>query len=238
MKTPVITLLMGFVAAGVLIKKRNQNTPTVRWAAICLIVPMALFLASAMMSDLNIGLRHILPIYPFAFVGIACIASSLWKKHGHKLRVTFVIAAVLLAVESLSAYPNFIPFFNVIAASNSGGKLALLGDSNLDWGQDLPLLAQWQHENLNETLYLCYFGLADPAYYGIRYIPLPGGYHYDPSPHFVDPYSRSVLAISATDLQGVLLDPELRKYYAAWAKRKPLAVLGDSIYLYEYDPMH
>jgi len=98
------------------------------------------------------------------------------------------------------------------------------------------LLVQWQREHPKEKLYLAYFGYADPEYYGLRYISLPGGYMYDAHRHWVDPYSRSVVAISASNLQGIMLNDELHAYFAQWKNRKPIAVLGDSIYLYEYDP--
>jgi hypothetical protein len=147
-----------------------------------------------------------------------------------------IAMGLLLAVESLSAFPNFIPFFNVAAVSFSGGKLNLLGDSNLDWGQDLPLLAAWQRDHPGVPLYLSYFGYEDPAYYGIRYTPLAGGYHYDPPPKFPGPFEPCVLAISATNLQGVLEPPPLREYYAHCQKLKPIGVLGETIYLFENGP--
>jgi hypothetical protein len=239
-KTPITTLLAAVIAGLIATRAffagrfRDGNR---MWTALCLKVPAVLFLASAMSSNLNIGLRHVLGIYPFVFIAIGCVAASIWRKRNRKSQVAIVAMGVILAVESLSAFPNFIPYFNVIASNAPGGKLALLGDSNLDWGQDLPLLAKWQHQNPRTPLYLSYFGYADPAFYGIRYVPLPGGYHYDPPPRWVDPYSRCVIAISASNLQGFLEDPELRRtFYDRWKTRKPIAVLGDSIYLFEYDP--
>jgi hypothetical protein len=216
----------------------SENLRTgVFWTSVCLLVPAALFLASAMLSNLNIGIRHVLSIYPFLFVAIGVIAARQWQTGYMKPRATIIALGLLLAIETFSACPNFIAYFNFIATNTTAGKLQLLGDSNLDWGQDLTLLAQWQHEHPYEKLYLCYFGYADPKYYGIKYIPLPGGYHYDSSPHFPDPYEPSVLAISASNLQGFLLDPRLRAYYRKWAAKKPLVVLGDSIYLYDFDPV-
>jgi hypothetical protein len=47
---------------------------------------------------------------------------------------------------------------------------------------------------------------------------------------------RCVLAISATNLQGVLEPPPLRDYYAQCQKLKLIDVLGGTIYLFEYDP--
>jgi hypothetical protein len=226
-KTPLVTMLAGVATAWIILQHRRLG-----WTAICLGMPVAVFLASAMHSHFNIGLRHILPIYPLGFVAIGWGSSRLWRCR----RGLVCAMGVLLAIESLSAYPNFIPFFNIAATQLGGGKLNLLGDSNLDWGQDLPLLADWQRANPNIPLYLSYFGYEDPAYYHIRYTPLPGGYHYDPPPKFPQPMERCVLAISATNLQGVLEPPPLRDYYAQCQKLKLIDVLGGTIYLFEYDP--
>jgi hypothetical protein len=235
-KTPIATLIAGAITGVIILRSVRRGKladANLQWTALCLAVPFAIFLASAMLSHLNIGIRHVLGLYPFAFIAIGCVAGTLWKRRNPRLGIMGII--VLLAIESVSVFPNFIPYFNFVAEHMVGG-INLLGDSNLDWGQDLPLLAQWQREHPNDKLYLCYFGYADPAFYGIRYIPLPGGYHYDPPPQFPDPFSPCVLAISATNLQGIMLDTQLRKFYAQWRKRKPMAVLGGSIYLYRYDP--
>jgi hypothetical protein len=203
-----------------------------KWTAICLAVPFTIFFIAAIFSHLNIGIRHVLGLYPFTFIAVGWFASTVWPNRSGRL--TILVLLLGLAVESLSSFPNFIPFFNTIASADGG--INLLGDSNLDWGQDLPLLKQWQNAHPNDTLYLSYFGYADPRFYGIRYIPLPGGYHYDPPPQFPDPYLRSVLAISATNLQGIAVDPGLLNFYTHWRNEKPIVVLGGSIYLFQYDP--
>jgi hypothetical protein len=195
-----------------------------------------LFLGSAMHSNFNIGLRHILPVYPFAFIAIGWAVSRIWAARKRSGRIVVIALGVMLAIESLPTYPDFIPFFNVVAVAAEGRKIDLLGDSNLDWGQDLPLLAAWQRANPKVPLYLSYFGYEDPAFYKIRYTPLPGGYRYDPKPKFPDPYQKSVLAISATNLQGVLEPDGLKPYYRQWSELKFRAVLGGSIYLFDDDP--
>ena len=50
----------------------------------------------------------------------------------------------------------------------------MLSDSNIDWGQDLKLLANWQKKHPDTPMYLWYFGTADPHYYGMHYINMPG----------------------------------------------------------------
>ena len=241
-KTPVATLAAGAACLAAPFRRwRVQPPPVVTsvrvrgWAVLCLIVPPALLLATAMASHLDIGVRHVLAVYPFAFVGVGWAVSRGW--HRRSVRVAAVLGVFLLATESLAAFPDYLPFFNVAAAHAPGGRLALLGDSNLDWGQDLLLLAGWQRDHPRETLYLSYFGGADPASYGIRSVPLAGGYAYGPPPEGLGSAGPGVVAISGSNLQGITQPPALRPWYAAWAARSPRAVLGGSIYLYDWPPL-
>jgi hypothetical protein len=139
-----------------------------------------------------------------------------------------LILAAALTAETAAAFPNYIAFFNIPCASH---RLDLLSDSNLDWGQDLPLVARWQAQNPGTTLYLDYFGLCDPAAYGIRYVNVGQGYVFGPKP--VLPTAPGVVAISATNLQQAYgEDPMAELFFTS----RPLAILGDSIYLFKFDP--
>jgi hypothetical protein len=213
-----------------------------RWEFACLIVPPALYALTAIVSNLNIGLRHVLPLYPYAFVGIGIAASSMLDRAPRASRVVVGVLALALAAETLAAYPNYLPFFNVAARAvpSAEGGLNLLSDSNLDWGQDLPLLAEWQRAHLDQPLYLCYFGIADPQYYGIRYHNLPWGYPWGPPEQPLD--GPAYVAISATSLQGTYNGD----FYQDLREGRPLPptnhpallvdVLGKSIYVYRWTP--
>jgi hypothetical protein len=135
-----------------------------------------------------------------------------------------------LAIATLAAFPDYLAFFNVASGGERGG-LHLLSDSNLDWGQDLPQLAAWQAAHPDRKLYLSYFGTVDPAHYGIRYTNLPGGYALGPPP--AEPREPGVIAISATNLQGVF-SQDVREYYEQLRGVEPFDVLGGTIYLYEW----
>ena len=106
-----------------------------------------------------------------------------------------------------------------------------LVDSNLDWGQGLKLLGRWMKDHQVHHVNLSYFGNGDPAYYGIEYTPLPGQsfLHGEPISAIRLP---GYVAISATNLRGAYLNDFERKLYAPLRERKPVAVLGYSIYVY------
>jgi hypothetical protein len=205
------------------------EAPANVWTSLCLGLPVLVYLAAMMSSNLNLGVRHVLPVYPLLFAAAGLAMAALWSYRPAAASVAGMVLISGLAVESCWAYPNYIPFFNIVAGGSRGG-LGLLSDSNLDWGQDLPLLAKWQRDHPNEYLYLAYFGSSDPAYYGIRYTNLKMGYTAGPP---MQPLSRpGVIAISATTLQGAWNG----QYWSMLWKQKPFEVLGGSIYLFHFPP--
>ena len=92
---------------------------------------------------MNIGARHILPLYVFLFIlagaGIAALASQ------PTARWAWVGAALLAAhiASSLAAFPNFIPYANE-AWGGQRNVHNLLSDANVDWGQQLLQVKKWQ----------------------------------------------------------------------------------------------
>jgi hypothetical protein len=154
-------------------------------------------------SHLDIGLRHLLPVYPVLFVLAG--ANTFWLIA--KKALGMVVVAALLAgtiTESLCAWPNYLAFFNQLVGGSRNGYQYLV-DSSLDWGQDLPSLHQWLEKNLSMTsstnVYLSYFGTGDPNYYGIKAQLLPGYLEVDSPQSF--PLQHGIYCLSATMFQGV-----------------------------------
>ncbi len=117
-------------------------------------------------SHLNIGHRHIMPVYPVLFVmasGAAC-----WVTR--PLRWTGALVAALaawFAAESVWIRPHYLAYFNELVGPRDAWKH--LVDSSLDWGQDLPDLRRWlgAHPPAGKV-FISYFGSGDLAYYGIH----------------------------------------------------------------------
>lgn len=229
-KTPLATLAAVVVALSFWIISRRRGDRIRLWTTTCLLIPVLIYGCMAITTSLNLGIRHILVIYPFIYILIGVGVARLREVSPRAFRPIVIALALGLAVESLAAFPDYIPFFNAIARSS---RLRLLSDSNLDWGQDLPALAHWQARHPFERLCLAYFGSTDPATYGIKYVNLPGGYFLGPPPEWVDPRSHGVLAISATRLQGVNMSPRVAGYYAPLRQVAPREILGGSIYLFD-----
>jgi hypothetical protein len=226
-KTPFATLAaIAAIAAAAVWRRRSAGSGD-RRAVACLAIPPLAYALFALGSPAASGVRHLLPIYPFVFIGCGIAAARAWQHVRGRWWVGALAAA--LALETVSAFPDFLAFANV-AAGGERAAVRRLGDSNLDWGQDLPLLAAWQRDHPDTPLSLSYFGTADPAHYGIRYANLPGGYALGPPPR--PPTRPGVVAISATNLQGVRTPAGIVDLYAGFRRRQPLAVLGGSIYLF------
>lgn len=234
-KEPIAVLASVFAAlvlSARWLHRREIAAARHSWLLLCLALPPSVYAVFAAASRLNIGVRHIFPLYPFIFVATGAIAARAIRVYGQPARRATVALVALLAVETLAAWPNYIAFFNAASGGPRGG-VSLLGGSNLDWGQDLKLLADWQAENPGDRLYLVYNGSADPSGYGITYVNAFGGYAYGPPRAPLD--EPGVLAISATYLQGIDLARELEPMIRELRESEPIEVLGGSIYLYRFE---
>ncbi|HEY2830093.1 MAG TPA: hypothetical protein VGJ88_08230 [Thermoanaerobaculia bacterium] len=129
---------------------------------------VALYAIASMTSSLALGLRYVLPIYPFLYVVVACVVAELTAAvTGREKMVVMAGVALLLAghvAEAAITYPNYIGYFNEIIGSRDNADLYLI-DSNLDWGQDLERLAAWVDANHVAHIDVDYFGGGDVHYY-------------------------------------------------------------------------
>lgn len=230
-KTPLPTLLM-LVASLFLFWRRKT------WhAQVWLLVPVVIYFGLAVLSRFNIGIRHLLPIYPFLFVLIAGTVVQFWRSGGRIARGALAMLGLWYVGSALFIYPNYLAYFNELAGGPRGGHRILI-DSNLDWGQDLKGLKPWLERNGGRQAQVIYFGSAEPKYYGIddfysaenlaerdrtgvENIELP-------------PY----LVISANFLYGgaMFLPEDLAARVARYRSIAPAAVIGHSLLVYQIDP--
>jgi hypothetical protein len=224
-KTPLPTLIMILLATFHLIFAKRREP-----AVIFLLVPVVIFFLVAVWSHINIGIRHILPIYPFLFVWLGGVGAQLWQSANRLAKPGLLLLAVWLFGSTISAYPDYLAFFNEAAGGAKNGRNILV-DSNLDWGQDLKGLKKWLVQNRVDKIQLAYFGTANPNYYGIDADYLPGTLFTQPSDKVDRTRSASHIAISVTYLMGYnLANP---KTYEVFRQQQPVAVIGHSIWVYK-----
>jgi hypothetical protein len=227
-KTPVgslvlITMSLVFYRAG---------NPLGYSQALFVVLPVILIFLAMTQAKTNIGLRHILPIYPFLFVLASRVATI--RLHRAWLAPLLIGSAVLLtAISSLRIAPHQLAYFNESVGGPEQGY-RYLSDSNLDWGQDLKGLKAYMEKEKMTIIYLSYFGTAPPYYYGIRYqyVAGKGALEWPPPPDKVPADAvRRILAISVFNLQDVSRpnDPLFRWLWA----RQPVEKIGYSIFVYD-----
>ncbi|HOX30309.1 MAG TPA: glycosyltransferase family 39 protein [Candidatus Paceibacterota bacterium] len=188
---------------------------------------------TSMAGNLNIGVRHLLPVIPLTIILAGAGAAAFI---GSSASRAIVIGLLCFSqVVSVSAvYPSFIAYFNELAGGPSRGYLYAV-DSNLDWGQDLKRLASWTDENNVDEIYVDYFGGADVKYYlGDKYRPWWGNRPESDLPN------GSYLAVSATFLQGgrgyAKPGADIENGYYLWLNSyEPVAIIGHSIFVYRID---
>lgn len=193
---------------------------------------IALYWATSVMGNLNIGLRHVLPTFPFIYLLTAGQVTK-WIQTLKILKLPLVaLLIVWLIIETISSYPHYLAYFNQLAGGPAKGYI-YVADSNLDWGQDLKRLARYVEENKIDKIKLDYFGGSQPEYYlGAKYEKLDA--------HNVN-QRHGWLAVSATLLQGGRAFSPTQglkqdtTYYVWLDQYKPMAKIGYSIFVYRLD---
>ena len=197
---------------------------------------LVLYWLTTLKSNLNIGLRHILPTFPFLYILVSgqlkILGVHLPKVLGEGLP-KFILFALMFwyAFGALKIYPHYLAYFNELIGGPKNGRQYVV-DSNLDWGQDLKRLAQFVEKNKINKIYVDYFGGGSVEYYlKEKYQPWHGDYQPGELP------ANSWLAISATFLSGGQGRPapgfeSLTGFYNWLKQYEPIEIIGYSIFVY------
>lgn len=137
------------------------------------------------------------------------------------------LAAWMLSASTL-AYPHYLGYFSPFAGPQSQHR-ELLGDSNIDWGHDLPTLAAFLHRVDDPPVLLAYVGTDHPGFYGIRFVRLPYGWSH--SSNVKDALPR--LLVVSVNLWSGLFAPN--DDYAWLREFEPDHLVGTSLLLYDIE---
>jgi hypothetical protein len=195
------------------------------------------YLTVAMVSGMNIGARHILPLYAMGAIlaagGMAVLASTRrpWS------RAAFIAGVVLLlahVTSSLTAFPNYMAYANE-AWGGPKDVHKYLSDANVDWAQQLLQVKAWQDRHPSEECWFAYFAYpeVDQRNYGIRChaMPTPDTYWLGGS-EIIPPEIRGTVLISAGDLSGCEWPSNRMNPYAGFATIKPDELIDDGVMVY------
>jgi len=195
---------------------------------------ISLYLISSITGRLNIGLRHLFPIFPFIYILLAKKITEFIKKQHHREIKKFSSAIVMfflvwLIWETLLSFPNYVSYFNQLAGGPKNGY-HYVTDSNADWGQDLIRLRYFlsQHPEIDK-IRIDYFGGGNINYH----IGDKNNLWWDSK----RPIEIGWYAVSTNFLQGSLYDqtkPDNQSY--RFLKEKiPDYQVGTSLLIYYLD---
>ncbi len=198
----------------------NRGLSRNRMSELFITVPVILLMMFTMFSVLQLGVRYILPIYPFLFVYISKIVNvNVPDSKGFTQRRLVYLLILLLAFchlfSSVKAFPHYLPYFNILGGGANNGYKCLTR-VNTDLGQDLKGLANYLAENNISRVKLSYWGFASPEIYNITKLPIkeiekeiPENDVYAISVHHIDEFE--------------------------WAEKfKPRCKIGYSLFVYDF----
>jgi len=215
LKTPLPFIVL--TLAGVAAAAKDQSSKVLLGFPVAAI----LIVFSTLVSNYNVGVRHVVPIYPLLSIVAGFGVVSLWKaverpRLAQGLAVVFVVWQMTSTVR---AHPDYLPWFNAMAGERPD---RILVNSDLDWGQDLLRLADTVEARGIDSLALVYFGTADP------FVHIPG---VRPLRRFERPagwFAASISAIKGLEVEGntgfewlELVEPDIH--------------IGESIWMYNLD---
>lgn len=191
-----------------------------------LLTLLAVYWAASVTTTLNIGHRHLLPIYPVIFVLLGSLPALTRARPGLRW-LPWTLAACTAAV-SLWAFPHYLASFNGIIRRDDAWHY--LVDSNLDWGQEHRAVEQFivrerRRYGEDRPIYGCLFGPTPMRCLGVAPTLLPTSFVDVPLPTL----GPGTYCVSATHLQGIYL-PMWGPWRASWEerfqdRRRALAIL-------------
>ena len=229
-KTQILSLV-GALIALVLVFLKKIVLP--KKALLISVLPIGLFFLTAVFSKFNIGIRHILPIYPFLIIfaagGFASLIHLILRKFKPK---TFLTLSALLVLtifggriwSTATTYPHFLSYFNfTVGGTDNGWKIA--NDANYDWGQDVKRLADFVRANKIKSLAIDNFSgiYAARDYYKLPVMQLT-------------PTDKNYKGWVALSTSVIVTHKDTSENYS-WIvdNYKPIAKAGKSIFIYKLE---
>jgi 4-amino-4-deoxy-L-arabinose transferase-like glycosyltransferase len=200
-----------------------------------LTLPILVYLAVAMLSDMNIGMRHILPIYPFLYALSAGAAAALIR-HSRLWTPLFAVLLIWQIVTSVRVAPAYMAYANE-AWGGPSQVHRYLSDANSDWGQQLKAAKVYLDQRNITNCWFAYFpdSAIEPSDYGIhcKRLPTTDALWWLKLPMDVPPVIDGTVLISDSDLEGIEFGQGALNPYESFRRRQPSAVIQDGLFVYD-----
>jgi 4-amino-4-deoxy-L-arabinose transferase-like glycosyltransferase len=199
-----------------------------------LLIPVVVYLTISMNSDMDIGMRHLLPIYPFLYILIAGVAVTLINRNP---RWSIALAALLCwqIVTSYRVAPAYMAYGNE-AWGGPSQVHRYLSDANTDWAQQLKAVKTYLDEQHISNCWFVYFadGAIEPSDYGIpcKRLPTTVSLWWLDLPMQVPPVIDGTVLISDSDLEGIEFGDGPLNPYDRFRSIKPTTAIQHGINVY------
>lgn len=234
----ILTLIALLYAVWLARRRPGGGGLSSHFSEFAMLTFILIYWAVSIKGNLNIGIRHLLPVFPFTFILVSATIINFSNRlicggrtSANLAQGVLIVLILWQAFLVVSVYPHFLAYFNeAVGGPDNGYKYVV--DSNLDWGQDLKRLKSWTEENNIEKIYIDYFGGSSPEYYfQNKYAPWRGTRDSKEFP------KGNYLAVSATFLQGGRGKPipgfnQPSGYYHWLDTYTPVEKIGYSIFVY------
>jgi len=216
MKEPLALLLL--IGIGIAAWKKMPPLPR-PVGPVMGVLTAGIFLAFMFLNHKNIGLRYLLPVYPFLFVWLGRLVTL--EDRGWAMPGVVWALVLIYAVNGMASCPDYLVHFNSLVGGPDGGlRYSVEGE---DWDQDLPALAQFCRGHGIGEIRFKSRGNSDPTAYGVPVKEWKCG-----------PEEEGWYAVSLSELK--LLPEDLGNCYDRFAKRVPDAVIHHTINVYHLVP--
>jgi hypothetical protein len=188
------------------------------------------FMAFAVTGGMNIGVRHILPVYVFLSVPIAGASWSLMQRN--RSWIYAVVALLVFQAGSvLHAYPAYISYTNEVFGGPAN-SYKYVSDSSSEWGQQLNAVRRYVDARGIKNCWFAYFNQAmmDFRSFGIPCTPLLTAEYQTPD---TPPAIDGTVLISAAVLSGFETGTGPLNPYGQFQKLKPAAVIDYGVFVYD-----
>jgi len=147
-------------AVGFVVAVRGRGPAESRFRVLAPVVANAVYMAMVIPSRTNIGVRHVLPLFPMIAVLAAGGALALWRTARWRpvARAAAAAAGLWAFAIPFAAAPDYFPWFNALAGRHPE---RILIDSDLDWGQDLLRLERELAARRVESVSIAYLGASN-----------------------------------------------------------------------------